>query len=336
MKPPVLRKGDTVGILSPSSPPFERSSLEPICEALANLGLKWKLGKHLFDSYADLAGRDEDRLSDLHEFWGDPEVNAIVPFRGGNGAARLLPNLDMELIRANPKIIVGFSDITALLIAIHQKTGLITFHGSMARSFLDSKYSHDSFVRALMSSEPLGELSDPEPRSLFNREIPSARVVLSEGSARGPLTGGCFTLIKQLMGTPWELETKGKILFLEDVQEEPYSIDRALTQLDLAGKLKDAAGIIIGQCLRCGPGDSRRSVLPLNSSLETLLAERFANYGKPVVYGMRIGHTNDRLTLPIGIEATLTADSKGVVLRIEESATIGGDHPNPTPNPVPI
>ncbi|MBI4532556.1 MAG: LD-carboxypeptidase [Candidatus Melainabacteria bacterium] len=322
IKPKALRPGDTVGIVAPSTPPFEPSALEFACQWLGKLGLKYKIGKHVFDSWGDLAGVDEARLADLHEMWADPEISAIIPVRGGNGSVRLLPKLDFKLISTNPKILVGYSDITGLLIPIQQATGLITFHGPMLNSFFESRYTHRHFRKALMQPKPLGVISDPSPKDIWSPQYPPARLVIKEGVAHGPLIGGCMTLIRQLMGTSFEIETSGKIVFLEDLEEEPHNIDRMLSQLLLAGKFQQAAGIIIADCIDCRPGSSKRNVLTLNSSLEHVVRERLGNLGIPIVYGMRLGHGAQKPTLPLGVMASLIASRDKVDLKIEESATV--------------
>lgn len=319
IKPRALRKGDVVGIIAPSAPPFEPGDLEFTYRWLKKLGLGWKLGKHVFDSHSDLGGSDQARLEDLHSMWADPEVNAILPVRGGNGAVRLLPMLDFDLIAQHPKIIIGFSDITGLIIPIHQRTGLITFHGPTAGSFYDSSYTYSYFTRALMETRPLGTVRDPSSKSQWNPEYPPYRLVIAEGRGTGRLTGGCLTLIRQLMGTAFEIETEGRILFLEDVAEEPYSIDRMLSQLLLAGKLKQCTGIVVGDCVRCRPGMSGRNVLPLSYSIEEVLRERLGGLGIPVIYGPRLGHGTDKLTLPLGVMASLDVTRKAARFRIKES-----------------
>ena len=213
-----LKKGHTVAIIAPASPPANPGDVEFALEWLSKLGLKCKTGKHIFASYSDLAGTDDERLEDFHDAWRDPEVAAILPIRGGNGVCRLLPRVDFDLIKRNPKIIIGYSDLTGILNPIFQKCNLVTFHGPMAASFYRSSYCHYYFQRALMSNKPLGLIVDPIPAELWKPKYPPPRVVLAEGRARGPLAGGCLTIVKQLMGTPWELDTEGKILFLEDVQ----------------------------------------------------------------------------------------------------------------------
>lgn len=322
IKPKHLRRGDTVGIVAPSSAPFEQSDIQFTYEWLTKLGLKYKVGKHVFDSYSDMAGTDLARLADFHAMWADREINAILPIRGGNGAARLLPLIDYELIRRNPKFFIGYSDITCLLLAIHKKTGLVTFHGPTAGSFYRSSYTHHYFLQASMNARPIGNVNDPVPSEMWHPKYPPYRVMIAPGKARGPLIGGCLTLIKQLMGTPYEIDVEDKIVFLEDLAEEPHAIDRYLTQLLLAGKLQKAKGIIVADCLNCRPGESGRNILQLNYSLESVLRDRLGSLGIPVVYGMRFGHGTEQFTLPIGCTAYLEASEAKIRFKIEESATV--------------
>lgn len=321
IKPRALRKGDTVGIIAPSSPLFEESEIEFTYQWLNKLGLKWKVGKHIFEKYSDLAGSDEARAEDFMSLWCDAHVDAIIPICGGNGAARILPLLDFEMIAKYPKVFVGYSDITALLVPIHQRTGLVCFYGPMAASFYKASYTYHYWTKAVMSNRPIGLVTDPVADQVWQPKYPPPRVVIAEGRARGRLTGGCATLVKQLIGTPFEMETDGKILFLEDLHEEPHQIDRYLTQLLLSGKLQRVAGILIAECIHCKPGESSRRRFPLNYSLEAVLRDRLGGLGIPVVYGMRFGHGDDQFTLPLGAMATL--DAKGttnVLFKIEENA----------------
>lgn len=320
IKPRALHKGDTVGIIAPSSPPFEPGELEFTYQWLNKLGLKWKLGDCVFESYSDYAGTDEARASDLMSMWCDVNIDAILPIGGGNGAARLLPLLDFELIGKHPKLFVGYSDLTSLLIPIHQRTGLITLHGPTARSFYKSSYTYHWWVKAVMSNRPIGVVTDPVPEEIWAPKYPPTRYVIAQGSARGKLIGGCLTLIKQLEGTPFAIETAGKILFIEDLNEEPHAMDRMLTQLLLAGKLQQAAGILVGECASCRPGDSHRQRLALNTSLEGVLKDRLGDLGIPVVYGMRFGHGTDQFTMPLGVMAHLEAKGNSVTFKIEENA----------------
>lgn len=315
-----LKRGDTVGLIAPASPFIESGTIEYVYQQLSKLGLKYKVGKHVFDSYGDKAGIDDARLEDFHTMWADPEVHAIIPLRGGNGSYQILPKIDLELIKNNPKIFIGYSDLTGLLNYIHRETGLITFHGPMAASFYRSSYSLRYFVRSLMSNKPIGSIRDPLSINWPPR-YPPPRMVISEGQTKAVLAGGCLSLIRQFLGTPYEIDFRDKILFIEDLYEEPHSIDRYLTQLLLSGKLQQAKGIIVSEMVGCSPGQSGRNSFSLNHSLETVLKDRLANLGIPVVYGLRFGHGDEQFTLPIGVRATLEASHRRVHFRIEESAT---------------
>ena len=246
-----------------------------------------------------------------------------MPLRGGAGAPRILPLIDFEKIKNNPKIFCGFSDITALLIAIHQKTGLVTFHGPTLNQMYETAFTYEYYLRALMLPGAIGEVGSPDDNSKedWGNHYP-ARMVIAEGFAEGRLTGGCLTLIRNLMGTPWEIDCQDRILFIEDIDEEPHTIDRMLTQLLLSGKIAQARGIVIGDCSGCKPGGSKRNVLTLNYSLETMLRERLGGLRIPVVYGIKLGHTADKVTLPLGIMASLSASTSGIRFSIDESACL--------------
>lgn len=317
-----------MGIIAPSSPTFDPGVLSFTLERLQKLGLKHKLGASTFASYSSYAGSDEARLADLHKFFADQEISAVMPLRGGAGAARLLPKVDFELIAANPKIICGFSDVTALLIPIYQKCNLITFHGPTLNLMYENAYTHSYWLKALMNTHAIGLITDPPNDDAWSFDYPPTRMIISEGKGKGRLTGGCLTLIRGLMGTPYEIDTDEKLLFIEDVDEEPHTIDRMLTQLDLAGKFKNVRGIIVGDCSGCRPGSSKRNIMTLNHSLEVVLRERLAHLEVPVVYGLKIGHTPEKLTLPLGVMATLEAGNSGVRLKLEEGAC-GEKAPSP-------
>jgi muramoyltetrapeptide carboxypeptidase len=318
VKAKALKKGDTVGIVSPASFPFEEGDIESAFQWLRKLGLKWKVGDHVTDHYSDMAGSDRDRLADFHKMWADPEVAAIMPVRGGNGAVRLLPHLDFELIKNNPKVIMGFSDVTGLLIPIHQITGLIAFHGPLLCSFYESPYTFNNFQKAVMNTRPIGLVNEPPPGTPWGSQYANSRIPIAQGKARGRLTGGNLTVIRQLMGTPYEIDTEKKIVFLEDVSEEPFSIDRMLTQLLLANKLQQAAAILVGECVNCRPGDSGRRTIPLNHSVERIVRDRLGSLGIPVVYGMHFGHSKEKFILPLGAYASLEVTADGARLEIEE------------------
>jgi muramoyltetrapeptide carboxypeptidase len=312
----VLRPGDTVALVTPSTYVSDPDRLELARRTIEFLGLKYKLGRNVGKRSGYLGGSIRQRLDDLHAAFADPEVKAIFAIRGGYGAAQLLDGIDYNLIRRNPKLLAGYSDITALHLAIHRATGLVTFHGPVTLSRFND-FTLEQFKKAIFSAAPLGRLANPpEPNTLRPRHLTRA---IRPGTARGRLTGGNLSLVASLMGTPWEIETEGKILFLEDVDEQPYSMDRMLTQLRLAGKLRGIAGLIIGECNNCRPREFQPS-FESTFSLGEVLDEILGGLRVPVLSGLAIGHTDDQLTLPLGVMATL--DASAATLTIEESALV--------------
>ncbi|HEX7998790.1 MAG TPA: LD-carboxypeptidase [Pyrinomonadaceae bacterium] len=316
LRPKALRPGDTVGIITPSTPVIDPDRLAVVERTMKYFKLRWKTGKNVGRRSVDYKSFVEERLDDLHAMFRDPGVNAVFALRGGYGAPQLLDRIDYDLIRRNPKIFLGFSDITALHLAIHKRTGLVTFHGpNVASGF--SNYTQQHFHRALFETTPPGRLTNPTETNEL-RPNHTLRTIRS-GTATGPLTGGNLSLIVATMGTPYEIETRGRIFFIEDVGEEPYRVDRMLTQLRLAGKLEQAAGIIFGECAGCAPGDykpSTASPYTLGEVVDNILGALKI----PVLSGLTIGHTTDQLTLPLGVMATLDAD-KGT-LEIKEAGVV--------------
>jgi muramoyltetrapeptide carboxypeptidase len=283
-------------------------------KTLEFFGLKMKMGRNVQKRYGYLGGSIEERVADLHDMFRDPSVDAVFAIRGGYGSPQLLDRIDYDLIRRNPKVFLGYSDITAMHLAIHQKTGLVTFHGPMPLARFPM-FTQVFFRRVMFDGRPAGKLTNPPPSDPL-RPSHNLRAIRA-GKAQGRLIGGNLTLVCSLMGTPYEIDTRGKILFIEDVGEEPYRIDRMLTQLRLAGKLDAAAGVIWGECSDCGPKDYKPS---FESTLSTgEVAQNILSAVKvPVLSGLTIGHTDDQLTLPIGVMATLDADNGQLI--IEESA----------------
>ncbi len=314
MKPKVLKKGDTVGFVTPST---YVSSPDEIASALRTadyFGLKVKMGPNVRKRTGYVGGTIAERAADVNAMFADPEVKAIFAIRGGYGSAQILPELDYGLIARNPKIFQGYSDITAMHLAIHQKTGLVTFHGPVMLSGF-TPYTIDHFRRALFSAKPIGAVTNPAESNTMRPNHPLRTV--RGGKARGPLIAGNLTLISTTMGTPYEIDTRGKILCIEDVGEEPYSMDRMLTQLRLAGKLEQAAGIVMGECARCTPREFRPG-FDSTFSLGEIVDDILGGLKIPVLAGLTFGHTADQLTLPQGCAAELDAD-RGT-LTIEESA----------------
>lgn len=316
VKPAALRSGDTIGLITPATYVSDPDRLALAERTVAYFGLKLKWGANVRKRVGYVGGTPAERVSDLHAMFADPQVKAIFAIRGGYGSAHLLDLIDYDLIRKNPKILIGYSDITSLHLAIHKRTGLVTFHGPVILSAF-TKFTQDSFRKAIFETKPIGLLTNPDEGDAL-RPSHSLRT-LRGGQATGPLVGGNLSLIAATMGTPYEIDTRGKILFLEDVGEQPYSIDRMLTQLKLAGKLREAAGVIFGECSDCRPREFRPS-FESTLSLGEVLDEILGDLKIPVLSGLTIGHTSNQLTLPLGIRATLDAD-KGT-LAIEESAVV--------------
>lgn len=304
LKPSALRPGDTVGVIAPSTFVSDPDKIALAQRTLEYFGLKAKFGRGLGKRPLYLGNSVEERVEDLHAMFRDPDVRAVFAVRGGYGASQLLDRIDYSIIRQNPKIFVGYSDITALHLAIQKHAGVITFHGPVLLSEFTS-YTQSCWKKALFETTPLGPLTNPkESNKLRPHHI--LRTV-RPGQARGRLIGGNLSLVAATMGTPYEIETAGRILFIEDVDEQPYSIDRMLTQLRLAGKLQQAAGIIFGECNDCRPRDYKPS-FDLAFSLGEVVDGILGKTKVPVLAGLTIGHTDDQLTLPEGAMATLDAD----------------------------
>lgn len=316
VKPRALRPGDTVGLITPSTYVTDPDRLWLARRTIEELGLRCKMGRFVGRREGYLGGTVRERVEDLHAMFADPEVKAVFCIRGGYGAAMLLDSIDYGLIRRNPKIFAGYSDITALHLAIHRMARLVTFHGPVVLSGL-SDFTLDHFRRALFETKPLGRLANPpEPRPIRPRHPWRA---VRPGRARGPLAGGNLTLISATLGTPYEIETDGRILFLEDVGEEPYSIDRMLTHLRLAGKFRNIRGLIFGECASCQPREFRPGFDSTFSTGE-VVQNILGALDVPVLSGLVIGHTDDQLTLPLGVMAELDADAG--TLTIAEAAVV--------------
>lgn len=316
IKPKALRTGDTIGLITPATEVLEAERLTVAAENIERLGLRVKFGRNVGKRFATYGEFVRARVDDLHEMFRDKSVAGIFAVRGGYGAMQILDRVDYDLIRRNPKVFVGYSDLTALHLAINNNSKLVTFHGPVALSnFTD--YTERHLRRAIFEKQPLGRLTNPDESS---EVLPSHSLrTIRGGGASGKLTGGNLSLVCATLGTPFEIDTRGKILFLEDVGEAPYRIDRMLTQLNLAGKLKQAAGVIWGECSDCGDAEVRPSAASpynTNQTAENILGA----LDVPVLAGLTIGHTDNQLTLPMGLAATLDAGSG--ILEIKESGVI--------------
>ncbi|MCX7781736.1 MAG: LD-carboxypeptidase [Negativicutes bacterium] len=308
LKPKRLRAGSTIGVIAPASPGDPDLAASGI-KWLEEQGFRVEPGRTLGQTWGYLAGTDSERAADINAMFAAPAIEGIVCLRGGYGTMRLLELLDYDAIRANPKVFVGYSDITALHISIRRRTGLVTFHGPMAAADMGksmSDYTRDSFLRAMTVAEPLGAIVNPP--------LAPAPVCIAAGKAEGRLTGGNLSLIAATLGTPYEIDTRGRILCLEEVGEEPYRIDRMLTQLQLAGKLQQAAGIVFAVCADCDSVDEAPGF-----TLEEVLKDRLGGLKKPVLFNLCFGHTADKATLPFGVNALLASDAGSLI--ITETAT---------------
>lgn len=290
-----LAKNQTVGVIAPGSP-VSKSEIEKGIALLESHHLKPIPGKHLFDSAKYLAGYDIDRASDLHHMFLDPEIKAIFCARGGYGATRLLHMIDFNIIAQNPKILVGFSDITALLFAIYKKTGLITIHGPT----LSQLSKNDNLIHLLRL------ITVPYRPQITMKK---GRVIRS-GQAKGIILGGNLSIICSLCGTSFLPSFKNKILFIEETGESPYRIDRMLTQLVLTNKLNELSAIVIGEM---NAGDEKETI-------DEILEERLAGLTVPIISGLPVGHGTENISLPLGLPALV--DTDGMVLKIEESAVL--------------
>lgn len=314
IKPARLVKGMTVGLVAPASPGSENEVVRFGIDTVRSLGFEVKEGKHLFSRNQYLAGSDRERAEDVNAMFRDRKVDAIICLRGGYGTMRMLPYLDYEMIQKHPKVLSGFSDITGLHNAIYARTGLVTFHGPVAdQTFTD--YTLAEFKKVLMNPSATSIIGSPPPfeggEGNVERRNRITRFV--GGKARGRLIGGNLSLISRLLGTPYEPDFRDSILFLEDVHEAPYRIDRMLTHLWLAGKLDQVAGIVMGKFT-----DSKDEGNTF--SLEEVMEQRFVPLGKPAIRGLMIGHINDQTVVPIGVQAELDADA-GTLTLLEPAVT---------------
>ncbi len=297
-----LRKGDTVGLASPSSAVNERLSLQLAQEAMEALGLRVRTGAHYGGRYGHLAGTDAQRAGDLNAMFGDREVKAIVCVRGGSGAARLLPLLDYPLIRRNPKVLLGYSDITALHCAIHAKTGLVTFHGPVGTGSWN-RFNVDQFERMFFQSELMQyQNSRDAGDELVARR--NRTQTLRGGRAQGALVGGNLTVLTALAGSSYLPDFNGRILFLEDVGEAPYRIDRMFSTLKLMGALDKIAGFIFGDCSDCNPGDGYGSL-----TLDQIFDDYILPLKIPAYRGAMIGHIREQFIVPVGGKVEMDADA---------------------------
>ena len=291
MKPPRLRKGDSIGIIAPAGP-VDPTDLEPAIGLLESFGHRTIPSNRLYDKKEYLAGDDEVRLEALHTMFEDSEIKAILCARGGYGTVRILDRIDFDLIRDHPKIIVGYSDITALLLSIYRYTGLVTFHGPVVREFLKNSEQNLNAILELVRGETLPRLS------LTNGSA------LRQGKGTGILLGGNLSLMTSLIGTPFLPSCKGAIVFIEDRDEPLYRVDRMLTQLRLSGVLNEIHGLVAGRFEECGDMDA----------IEGLLLDTVKDQDIPVMTGLPVGHGKENITLPLGLKVSIDTDQMALSL----------------------
>ncbi|HET9284729.1 MAG TPA: LD-carboxypeptidase [Candidatus Angelobacter sp.] len=298
-----LRQGDKIGLIAPASS-FNRDRFKAGCERLRQMGYEPVYSPDIFDRNIYFAGSAERRIWEFQEFWRRDDIAALICVRGGYGSNYVLERLDLDRLAAQPKALIGCSDITSMLTAIHDRTGLITFHGPMvAKDLANGTFDPASWNHALGGS------------AAWNVPVDGVEV-LQTGGAQGTLYGGCLSILLATLGTPFEIETKDTIFFIEDIAEKPYRIDRMLMQLSLAGKLDKVRGFIFGEMLDCEPPKGE------TYTLQQVIMRVLAPYNVPIVYGLKSGHVSSgNITLPIGVQAELVAENSEVQLRILEPAS---------------
>lgn len=304
IKAPALRQGSKVGLLALASS-FSHGDFLSGVQRLREMGCEPVYSEDIFSRDLYFAGSAERRTREFNELWQREDIAALICVRGGYGSNYLLDKLDFGTMASRPKILVGCSDITSLLTAITDRTGLVTLHGPMvAKDIAGQTLELSSWTNALHGATewniPTNDLE-----------------VLRPGKAEGQLYGGCLSILVASLGTPYEIQTDNKILFIEDIAEKPFRIDRMLMQLKLAGKLEQVRGFVFGEMLDCLP--PKGEIYTLQQVIMRILAP----YNVPIVYGLRSGHvTSGNITLPIGVKAELTAENSGVTLRIVEASTL--------------
>lgn len=308
LKPAALKQGDTIGLVCPAYSAFIREDVQIAIESLEVLGFKVKKGEHMFDRYGYLAGTDEDRAADINKMFADKSVNGIMAMHGGWGCARILPLLDYKKIERNPKVFIGYSDITALLLGIYAKTGLITFHGPVGSSSFNN-FSVENFKSILIEGKAV-EMNNPVKKGDSLVQTEDRIYTINAGKATGRLIGGNLTVLSHILGSPYVPDFKGSILFLEDVGEDIYRMDRMITQLKLAGILNQISGFVFGKCTDCPPSKGGYGSL----TMEDIFEDHIKPLKIPAFSGAMIGHIKDKFTVPVGLEATVDAEKGSITL----------------------
>jgi len=309
IRPKALKKGDTIGLISASgaTPP---EKFLPAVKSIEKLGFNVVAGETCRARHGYLAGSDELRACEVNQMFSDSNIDGIFCIRGGYGATKILPLLDFDMIKANPKVFAGYSDVTALHIVFNQQCGFVTYHTPMPstefiRPEMD-EYTWNSFIESVTATERTDYyLKNPPGRTM---------TTLADGKATGQLIGGNLTLVTASLGTPYEIDTRGKILFLEDIDESEQRVDRMLTQLKLAGKLDGVAGILLGAWTNCGPENPQRPEYSL--SLRTIFQEILVPCNKPIIMDVTCGHCLPTMSLPLG--RTIAMDAVNQTIKVIE------------------
>ncbi len=319
IKPPQLKRGDLIGLIAPSGA-THAAYVQQRVKNLEAFGFKVKVSKNILATRGNTAGTVGERVSDLHDMFADRDVRGIWAVRGGSGASQLLPAIDYALLRRHPKVLVGFSDITALHLAILRYAGLVTFHGSVASASF-SDYTATQLEAVLMHPrrETTIYMADANRRASEccteqSREF--AVRTLTPGVAEGRLIGGNLSVLSAMIGTPYAPDWRGALLFLEEIREAPYRIDRMLTQLKQSRDFNQAAGVMLGVFRRSGNTQDGEPSLTLEQTLD----DHFANLRVPAVYGFSFGHIANQFTIPLGVRARL--DTKAETLTLLEAAVV--------------
>ena len=308
LKPRSLHKGDVIGLISPASTPSSSEKVEKSVRYLESLGYRTAVGTHVLDVNGYLAGSDRDRAEDFNAMVRDKHVKAIVALRGGYGTPRILPLLDYRAIRQHPKIIVGYSDLTALQLAVFKKTSLVTFSGPMAAVEMwdgIDPYTEEHFWRLVTSPRPVGILANPNDDPVAGH---------NGGTAAGRLLGGNLSLVVSSLATPYSPDYAKALLVLEEIDEAPHRVDRMVTQMFNGGLFKQLSGLVLGRFTDCVPSDPEKP----NLTIDQVLADVLQRIQKPALSNLRYGHIPKKLTIPFGVRARLDAE-KGR-LEISEAA----------------
>jgi muramoyltetrapeptide carboxypeptidase len=317
IKGPALKPGGTIGVPAPATPYHNRSEVLRGVEWWESQGYHVKLADGIYERDAYVAGDPKQRGNDISALFADPDVDVVQCLQGGYGSAQAIPYIDFDVIAQNPKPFIGFSDITALHTAIRHYTGMVTFYGpglagvdDPDRSPEERTFNRDRLLKALTSTEALGEM----PRKPGDDYVRP----LTPGKVSGQLVGGCLWLLGQAIGTEWQIDLDGKIFFFEDVDAPPWYIDGILNQMTQAGMLKGVIGVVVGELERCDWSENRPE-FPQSLSIEDVLERYIQPLGVPAIYGLPLGHGKNMATLPLGVEVTLDADARKLV--VDEAAT---------------